>query len=445
MTLVQMLVAALLAYGSSVAAHAMALHLCSQALEIVWPPDTDPAWSAAERQLPRRAWLPAFPDAASAAAAAAQQPLSAAACALDADLRAHCPDVTLGALRCLALQLRLMVLGHLGKTQHPSRERLALQQQSLIDCQMLMSLGAAGRPSADVKAASNAAARLLVYLHGELLLFSSQPELVPAGRGAEALAAEALRRTVADRSECVHVGGPQGGSVGSWSRAPECQPALWQQTGSPAAPAHHLQGGSQLPATLGRWPHSTLAPSDAASPSWACARRCCSAPSSCWQRPEATCPACGPGCRACRCKQWRATSAGSRSTAPGCGEVSAAACMRRRHKRCRGRRRAWRCACLAAGLQAAADAPLLLVLLPHAPHPSPRARRHSGAPAAAAAALSGCPGDSQALHPVRHARAHAAQVRALPRRHLLVRRPSQGGGTGSHGTGTGTGCRRQMC
>lgn len=115
--------------------HEEALQLTCLVADTLWPPDSDPAALAAKRQLRQNRWIPAF-------GAAAQQtaPLSAAARALDADLRRHCPELTLADVRCMALQLRVRALDRLLFQQEAAtslspaelaRQQAARQQQFL--------------------------------------------------------------------------------------------------------------------------------------------------------------------------------------------------------------------------------------------------------------------------------------------------------------------------
>ncbi|KAI7838565.1 hypothetical protein COHA_007638 [Chlorella ohadii] len=194
-TLVQMVVAAMLA--STLQANDHALLLVNGALEELWPSSSDPAVAAAKQQLRRRRWVPALPDgdstSASAAvpleAAPAEEPLTGAARALESDLRQHCPDVTLTALRCLALQLRVSILDQKQQPrgESPPANRLALQQRMLADCQVLMQLG--GGSSVEALHAASAAASMLLTTH--------QPALQASGTAAEALPAEALEGAIA--------------------------------------------------------------------------------------------------------------------------------------------------------------------------------------------------------------------------------------------------------
>lgn len=194
--LVQMLGAAFAALMAGACDHG--LRLACHALEAAWPPATDPACIAAKQQVLQRSLLPAFPDRAAAAAPASTA--TAVARTLSADLRQHCPDITLSALRCLALRLRTMLLERFSGPHADAASRLGSEQQVysqfLIDCQVGMSMAeAAGSPAAALQTAFEAAALLLGMQH--------QPELQQAGIGAEALAEEALSRMVAAKSEWV--------------------------------------------------------------------------------------------------------------------------------------------------------------------------------------------------------------------------------------------------
>lgn len=199
-TAVQMLAAALMmSSAQTTPACKQGMLMTSQVLEHLWPPDTDPACRAAEDRLLQRGWLPAFADAPAAAAAAPEAPPSAAARALDADLRRHCPDVSLDALRITALLQRRMLLHRLEEPRDAPRpapaDLLSMQQQILIDCQVVMSLAAGSEPAAALNAAADAAS---------CLLGARSPQLQAGGAGGEALAAQAMERMVAEKSECLH-------------------------------------------------------------------------------------------------------------------------------------------------------------------------------------------------------------------------------------------------
>lgn len=117
--------------------YGQALQLASLLETALWPPDSDPATQAAKRQLRQNRWIPAFGEEPAPEPAA----LTAVARALDADLRRHCPDLTLADVRCLVLQQRLMVLERLVDRSAIAAlgpAELALQQQVLIDCQLIM-------------------------------------------------------------------------------------------------------------------------------------------------------------------------------------------------------------------------------------------------------------------------------------------------------------------
>lgn len=198
LTLVQMLLAAYFLMSEDGFADE-SLRLISRVLEAVWPSSSDSVSAAAVQQLRQRRWLPAFtPEMAAAQQAADLEvlPLTPAARSLDSDLRQHCPDVTLSALHRWALQLRVM---HLDKLQRPRGmpaaappDQLAMQQQLLQDCQLILRLAAADQPAVAMYAAFGAAT---------VLLSTQQPALQPASMGAEGLAMEALDGLIAAKSE----------------------------------------------------------------------------------------------------------------------------------------------------------------------------------------------------------------------------------------------------
>ncbi len=194
LTLVQMLVAALLTSNAGAGGISQALILMNKALEELWPSTSDPIISAAQQQLRQRRWLPALPDGPDPLAAAlAELGMTPAARALASDLRQHCPDVTLSALRCLALQLHVSMLDQAQwpRGEPPPANQLSLQQQMLIDCQVLMQIG------------SERCSLHVATLAAAMLLGSEQPALQATGTGAEALAVQALERSIAARSESL--------------------------------------------------------------------------------------------------------------------------------------------------------------------------------------------------------------------------------------------------